>query len=329
VRDRPKQLHERQGVADRLAFRNGRDERLGGGLTQPQRSSQKADQHASHFSSWLAHLTRYRSARQKPVDEDPILAKSPNTSPIATQPPSLRDDDVTRAVRSELEQDGGVVATAIQVSTNAGVVELTGKTADLLSKERATRLAQAVRGVIAVSNRVEVQPAVVADEQLAAHVQNALVFNPTTDSLDMTTEAKAGVVTLSGKVNSWVEKDAAERVAKGIRGVREVRNELAVGYTGKRSDAEIDSEVVSRLRWDALVNDGLLKVRVEDGTVKLSGFVGSAAERERAVRLAASVPGARHADTNGLAVRWWAKDEDLRSAASAKPTDREIHDAIK
>jgi osmotically-inducible protein OsmY len=73
----------------------------------------------------------------------------------------------------------------------------------------------------------------------------------------------------------------------------------------------------------------LIKVHVDNGTVKLSGFVGSAAERDRAYRLAASVPGARNVETHDLAVRWWAKDEDLRGATSAKPTDREIHDAIK
>jgi osmotically-inducible protein OsmY len=34
-------------------------------------------------------------------------------------------------------------------------------------------------------------------------------------------------------------------------------------------------------------------------------------------------------ETDDLAVRWWAKDEDLRSAAASKPSDRQIHDAIK
>lgn len=101
---------------------------------------------------------------------------------------------------------------------------------------------------------------------------------------------------MSTRIRSWPRAQAP------ILGVREVHDDLAVVFTGRRADAEIDSEVE---------------------------FVGSAAERDRAHGLAASVPGARSVETEHLAVPWWARDEDLRSPAATKPTDRQIHEAIK
>jgi hypothetical protein len=88
------------------------------------------------YSTRLAHCATLLTAcvalsgcdrKSSPVDKDPILAKSPGASPIAAQQPSLRDADIAKAVRSELEHDGGVAATGIQVDCDAGVVELTGK----------------------------------------------------------------------------------------------------------------------------------------------------------------------------------------------------------
>jgi osmotically-inducible protein OsmY len=71
-------------------------------------------------------------------------------------------------------------------------------------------------------------------------------------------------------------------VAKGVRGVKGIENNIAVDYTTGRSDAEIRAEIKKTLRWDAYVDDALINVSVDDGNVSLAGIVGSMAEKSRA-----------------------------------------------
>jgi osmotically-inducible protein OsmY len=75
------------------------------------------------------------------------------------------------------------------------------------------------------------------------------------------------------------------------------------------------------------VDDYLVDVAVEDGQVRLSGFVGSDFEREQAVRNA-RVSGVRSVDDSDLKVRWWARDEMIRKDMADK-SDEEIREAVK
>jgi len=61
--------------------------------------------------------------------------------------------------------------------------------------------------------------------------------------------------------------------------VRSVVNEVVVIPSVPRPDEEIQMEILERLRWDALVDHGLVRVRVLDGNVILRGTMGSAAEK--------------------------------------------------
>lgn len=277
----------------------------------------------------VAFASGLSCSRDKEELSDPIVEGSPSATPIESTGPTLRGEEIARAVRSELIGDSVVSNSGIRVEFTSGVIELTGHTSDLRSKERAAQLAKTVKGVVAVSNRIEVRPPTVADDQLVAHTNNALVFDPTTESLQVQIEAKQGVVTLNGAVDSWVEKDTAEWVAKGVRGVREVKNQITVDYPTQRPDFEVKRDIESRLRWDALVHEGQIQVSVDDGIANLSGHVGSAAERDRAHRLASWVVGVQAVRDDDLEVRWWAKDEDLRTPNATKPSDQEIQEAIR
>jgi osmotically-inducible protein OsmY len=79
-----------------------------------------------------------------------------------------------------------------------------------------------------------------------------------------------------------VAKGVRGVVAKGVRGVKEIKNLIEVKYDAERSDREIEAEIKGRLQWDVWVDASLVHVKVEKGKVTLSGMVGSAAEKERA-----------------------------------------------
>src|SRR5262245_24533391 len=88
-------------------------------------------------------------------------------------------------------------------------------------------------------------------------------------------------VILSGLVMSYPEKLAAERAARRVRGVVEVRNDLAVVVPPARqkSDAELAYTAGRVLDADALVPGGKIGISVVSGWVTLTGIVDRYAER--------------------------------------------------
>ena len=84
-----------------------------------------------------------------------------------------------------------------------------------------------------------------------------------------------GVVTLSGVVDSYTKKLAAEKAAKKVDGVKAVALDIEVKYGTdyKKTDKEIAKAVINALEWDISVPDDKISVKVEDGWVYLSGDV--------------------------------------------------------
>ena len=105
-----------------------------------------------------------------------------------------------------------------------------------------------------------------------------------------------GAVTLTGNVNSYGKKRAAQEAAHRIDGVLDVANEIEVRATGEfqRTESDIALAVRHALQWDALVPDERIQSTVSDGWVTLEGEVDLWRERhdaERAVLRLAGVIG--------------------------------------
>ena len=236
----------------------------------------------------------------------PASGATPNgadTQTAAAKQPAaaLADSDVQAEVSAELARDHKLNQTGIVVAVTSGVVELTGKVDNLISKERSTRIAESVRGVRSVSNRVEISAATRPDQDMQHDVIAALEFNIATAKMPIHATVRTGTVTLTGTVESWQEKQLAARIADGVRGVRLTQNDLITKYKGKRTDTAIAADVRSRLQWDALVEHDPVEANVTDGRVVLSGSVGSAAEKSRAA-VDAWVDGVASIDATGIVV---------------------------
>lgn len=244
--------------------------------------------------------------------------------------PRLTEQAIADAVDDELRHDLAVDANTILVRVSDGVVTLSGHTDNILAKERATRLAESVKGVRSVVNRISVRPPVTREgEEIRADVLDALASNRATESFEIrVTTSGAGQVTLAGKVDSWQECQLAETMAKGVTGVLAVNNEIEVNRATTRTDQEIATDIEAALRWDALVDDALIRVSVEDGVVTLNGTVGSAAEKRRAIEHART-DGVSSVEASGLKVARWARDEDLRGGKYADVSPSDIEAAVK
>lgn len=240
----------------------------------------------------------------------------------------LTDSMIADKIEDELLLDPGVRSHRVDVSTSEGIVTLEGRVPSLLDKVRAKELASTIRGVRGIVDRLTVKPTAMDDEVLHGHVISALLEDPATDSYEVDLVVKSGHVKLSGEVDSFAERTLCERVVSGVKGVTAVENALTVNYAEERPDAEILQDVQQKLAWDALIDQGLIKVEVDQGTVTLTGAVGTLAEKRRA-DFAAHVAGVDSVVTEGLKLQDWAKDNKVRDPDYVVKSDDEIAKAIE
>jgi osmotically-inducible protein OsmY len=104
--------------------------------------------------------------------------------------------------------------------------------------------------------------------------------------------AANGVVTLTGYIDSYAGKLAAERAVKRVRGVRAVANDLQVRLKIARTDTEIAQDIVRVLQMSSLVPTGV-QAAVHNGSVTLTGTVAFVFQRVSAESLVRHVKGVR------------------------------------
>jgi osmotically-inducible protein OsmY len=113
------------------------------------------------------------------------------------------------------------------------------------------------------------------DHKLKTDVLAELFWEPSVAADHIGVTAKDGVVTLTGHVDTYSQKHAAETAAGRVRGVKALAEEIEIRLPlhFKRADDEIAAAVLSRLSWDSLIPKDAVKVKVEKGYVTLTGQV--------------------------------------------------------
>lgn len=241
----------------------------------------------------------------------------------------MPDQAIADKIDDELLGDAGVISTKIDVTVTNGIATLTGQVNNVLAKERAAKVAKTVKGVRAVLNKISISPTEDrADDNIASDIEAALLADPAADSYEIAVGVDDGVASLTGTVESYEERDLALTVAKGVRGVTDVVDQIVVQYAYDRTDTEIRHDVEQVLNWSTYVDHALIDVAVNDGNVMLSGTVGSVAEKTLTNTLS-WVAGVESVNDDALDVERWARDPDLRGNKYADKSEEEIRDAVR
>lgn len=132
----------------------------------------------------------------------------------------------------------------------------------------------------------------IADEQIARSVQEALNRDFRLKGSEIRVSTLSGSVTLSGTVATFLDKYAAEQLAKRTAGVRMVANMIQVDSAGRR-DEEIARDVRRRLEQSSFIRSKAVTVQVANGVVTLTGSLPSWAQSRQAQRVASEVRGVR------------------------------------
>ncbi len=133
------------------------------------------------------------------------------------------------------------------------------------------------------------------DEQLQRAVQDEMKWDARIQPNEIGVAVKDGVVTLTGWVDSYTKKWAAERAALRVSGVRAVANDIEVRLPSavERTDQDIAAAAVRALEWDASVPEDRVRVTVRSGWVTLEGSVDWQYQRRAAERAMRSLTGVR------------------------------------
>jgi osmotically-inducible protein OsmY len=193
--------------------------------------------------------------------------------------------DIREAVDAELSFDPLVDDADIHVVNVNGDVALNGTVPSYPQYLEATAAAQRVGGVKNVHNHLEVvlpDTDFRDDAMLTTAANNALTLNVTVpDGVEAT--ARDGNLTLTGTVGYGKERAAAERAVSGLIGLRNVRNDIEIGYDAA-SPIDVDLHVQEALDRSALVpDDSDVQVVTKESTITLTGHVRTWAEHDAVI----------------------------------------------
>ncbi len=102
-----------------------------------------------------------------------------------------------------------------------------------------------------------------------------LEYDPSLDATNIGVAVEKGIVTLTGHVTSFAEKQVAITAVRRVNGVRAIAEEIEVRYPYEKkiADDQLAKRAVDILDWDSVVPDRAIQVLVRNGWVTLTGDV--------------------------------------------------------
>lgn len=168
------------------------------------------------------------------------------------------------------------------------------------------------------------------DTQLKESVLEELEWEPSVDAAGIGVQVRDGVVTLTGHLASFAEKNAAEEAIRRIPGVKALAVEIDVRLPADaaRTDGDIARAVANVLAWNTFVPVDRVQVTVEQGVVRLTGTVDWNYQRMAAERAVSGLLGVKNV-INAISTRPQASREDLSARIKAAIERQAVNDAAQ
>ena len=164
---------------------------------------------------------------------------------------------------------------------------------------------ESLGGVKSVDNRLEIKgehPAENSDPWLKAKIKAALLFHRNVSATKTKVEVKDGIATLRGDASSEAQKELTTEYVKGVEGIKDVRNEMTVSKSGKKTsekmdgkidDASVTAQVKLTLLYHRSTSAVKTKVETNHGVVTLHGKAENDAEKDLVTKLVTDINGVK------------------------------------
>ncbi|MBP6671647.1 MAG: BON domain-containing protein [Bacteroidetes bacterium] len=140
------------------------------------------------------------------------------------------DSDIAKSVINALRWNWQIPKDKVKVTVEKGWVTLDGELQWNYLKEIAKDTIVHQKGVLGVSNNITIRS--LSEDQIEKKdIENALKRNWSIADRDIIVSVSGHKATLSGKVESWYQKEEAGRIAWKAPGVWSVDNELVIDYS--------------------------------------------------------------------------------------------------
>lgn len=139
------------------------------------------------------------------------------------------DNNLADEIVHSLKSKWDIPDNKIKVKVENGWITLDGELHWNYQKQTAVRSINSISGITGITNNIVIKSEI-HDGIEKKDIELALLRNWAIDDSDIKVSVEDNVVNLSGKVDSWYQKDEAGRIAWNAPGVSKVRNEIIVDF---------------------------------------------------------------------------------------------------
>jgi len=202
------------------------------------------------------------------------------------------DLELKHDVEAEIACDRSIQPATIGVEVSNGVVTLSGHPASYAAKiaaQRATARVAGVRGIVVEMNVRVPRHEERSDEEIADTARKILEWTVGINNQDIQVEVENGCVTLLGECEWGYQSHAAQRSIAHLRGVTGVIDKIRI--RGATSAEDIARGIRAAIGRHGEREAKHIEIKIDGGTVTLTGRVGSNAERQLVYGAAKATPG--------------------------------------
>ena len=152
-----------------------------------------------------------------------------------------------------------------------------------------------------------------SDNDIQSDVLDEYVWDPEVEASDVGVEVDQGVVTLTGTVDRYSIRMAAEKAAQRVDSVRAVTNDIAVRTPLTHNDTDIAKAAAGAIESRLSIPADAVEVTVQNGTVTLRGTVDWSYQRRAAEAAVEYLRGVRHVSNQITVKQPKVSDSEVRA----------------